>query len=46
MFELYDTDGTGKLHQDDCATIVRGMGHNPSEIELQDMFSSTRPDRK
>ena len=46
MYDLYDTEKTGKLPQDDYATIVRGMGHNPSEKELQEMFQSTRPDRK
>ncbi|XP_063429137.1 neo-calmodulin-like isoform X1 [Mytilus trossulus] len=45
MYDLYDTEKAGKLPQDDYATIVRGMGHNPSEKELQEMFQSTRPDR-
>ena len=44
IYELYDPELTGKIPQDDYATIVRGMGHNPSEKQLQEMFQETRPD--
>ena len=44
IYELYDPELTGKIPQDDYATIVRGMGHNPSEKQLQEMFQETRSD--
>ena len=43
-FELFDTEGTGKLSREDVAKIVRYMGCNPTEKELLDMFQAIDSD--
>jgi len=35
---LFDQDDSGSVSYDELAKIVRGMGQNPTEEELQEMF--------
>jgi calmodulin len=36
-FNLYDNDGDGKIPCDKLGTVVRSLGHNPTEAEVDDM---------
>jgi len=36
-FNLYDNDGDGKIPSDKLGTVVRSLGHNPTEAEVDDM---------
>jgi len=36
-FNLYDKDGNGKIPSDKLGTVVRSLGQNPTEAEVEDM---------
>ena len=35
-FSKYDTKGTGQIPYEDLATVIRKLGQNPSDAELED----------
>ncbi|XP_063283000.1 calmodulin-alpha-like [Pelobates fuscus] len=37
-FSLYDKDGDGAITTKELGTVMRSLGQNPSEAELQDML--------
>lgn len=39
VFELFDDDGSGKIKITELNTIMRSLGQNPTESELQDLMS-------
>jgi len=40
-FNLYDNDGSGKIPSDKLGTVVRSLGYNPTEAEVEDMVRNT-----
>ncbi|XP_075396736.1 calmodulin-alpha-like [Tenrec ecaudatus] len=38
-FSLIDKDGDGSITRKEFGTILRSLGHNPTEAELQDMIN-------
>ncbi|CAH2224289.1 calmodulin [Pelobates cultripes] len=43
-FSLYDKDGDGAITTKELDTVIRSLGQNPSEAELQDMFREIEHD--
>ncbi len=43
-FSLYDKDGDGTIRTIDLGTVMRSLGVNPTEVELQDMINEVDPD--
>ncbi|KAL2150466.1 hypothetical protein VTH82DRAFT_7029 [Thermothelomyces myriococcoides] len=39
VFEIFDKDGTGDITADELGNVMRELGLNPSEDELQDLIS-------
>jgi calmodulin len=39
-FSLFDKDGDGTITTKELATVMRTLGQNPTEIELQDMVDN------
>ena len=37
-FSMFDKDNSGKMSTKDLATVMRALGSNPTEAELQDML--------
>ena len=37
-FDLFDKDNDGFITIKELATVMRSLGHNPTEIELQEMI--------
>ena len=39
MFSCYDKDGDGTITTEELGTVMRSLGQNPTEAELQDMVN-------
>ncbi|XP_071160619.1 uncharacterized protein [Mytilus edulis] len=44
LFDLFDVDKSGTVSLDELAKIVRGLGSNPTEAELKEMFAEVDKD--
>ena len=44
LFKLFDQDDSGSVSYDELAKIVRGLGQNPTEKELEEMFKQLDDD--
>jgi len=38
-FSLFDKDGDGKISRKELGVVMKSLGQNPSESELQDMVN-------
>jgi Ca2+-binding EF-hand superfamily protein len=45
-FRLFDKDGDGKITTKELGTVIKSLGHNPTEAELQDMINEVDADGK
>lgn len=45
-FCLFDKDGDGRITVTELGTVMRSLGQNPTESELQDMINDVDEDRK
>lgn len=45
-FVLFDKDGDGKITYKELGTVMRTLGHNPTDSELQDMIQEVDADGK
>ena len=43
-FSLFDKDGDGKITAKELGTVMRSLGQNPTESELQDMMNEVDAD--
>ena len=43
-FSLFDRDSSGSIHTAQLGTVMRSLGHNPSDSELQEMCSQIDAD--
>ena len=43
-FSIFDKDGDGTITHKELATVMRSLGQNPSEAELQDMINEADAD--
>jgi hypothetical protein len=41
-FSLFDRDGDGTIDADELGTVMRSMGHQPTEEEIEDMIREVR----
>ena len=37
-FSLFDADGSGSISAAECGTVIRSLGHNPTDDEIEDML--------
>ena len=44
-FSLFDKNGDGKITTKELGTVMRSLGSNPTEAELQDLISGVDTDR-
>lgn len=43
-FKLFDTDGDGLITADELGTVMKNLGQNPTDAELQDMMNEVDGD--
>lgn len=43
-FSVFDKEGTGEISTDELGTVMRSLGQNPSDKELQDMVTEVDAD--
>lgn len=41
-FALFDRDGDGTIDSDELGTVMRSLGHQPTEEEIEDMIREVR----
>ena len=41
-FSLFDRDGDGTIDSDELGTVMRSLGHQPTEEEVEDMIREVR----
>ena len=44
-FSLFDKDGDGTITTKELGTVMRSLGQNPTEAELQDLVSQAEADQ-